>query len=248
MSKRTGISWTDATWNPVTGCTPVSEGCTNCYARAMAKRIQATGNQRYKEGFKVTLHSDRLEEPQRWRKPRRIFVVSMGDLFHEDVPNEFLQKVFDAIAAAHWHDYFVLTKRASRMADFLQWGSMGSKIFPVWFGITAENQVRFDQRISAIARLPVRTFVSFEPLLGPISIDGWQHAVNWVIVGGETGHHSRKMNPDWARSLRDQCMHHGIPFHFKQHSGPWPGYKPELDGVSHKAIPSFTNATSSRNP
>lgn len=174
MSANSRIEWTNATWNPVTGCTKVSPGCAHCYAEGMAKRLQTMGVEKYRNGFQVTLHPEALEEPLRWRKPRMVFVCSMGDLFHEDVPDEFIGAVFDVMASADQHIFQVLTKRAERMADLLtrpNWTPSPN----VWVGVTAENEEYFDQRVPHLMRITQATvrFVSAEPLLGPIFLPLW---------------------------------------------------------------------------
>lgn len=237
---RTGIEWTEYTWNPVTGCSSVSEGCKNCYARRMAKRL--AGRHGYPESpheFDVTLHPGRLGQPLKWKKQRMIFVCSMSDLFHEDVPDEFIIEVFVKMGEAQQHVYQVLTKRPERMLEFVvrsTWGA--SPLRNVWLGVTAENQKAADERIPILLQTPAAVrFISAEPLLGEICLDGYlgdliqlsdfdNHVgdgLNLVIVGGETGHGARPMHPDWARELRDQCQVANIPFFFKS----WGQFVPE---------------------
>jgi protein gp37 len=215
MSGGSRIEWTDATWNPVTGCTKLSMGCDNCYAARMARRLQGMGQARYRNGFRVTLHPDLLALPMRWRKPRRVFVNSMGDLFHERVPLSFLRDVFDVMARAPQHRFQLLTKRAERLsslASSLPWSHN------VWVGVTVEAHAYLG-RLAHLASVPAAVrFVSFEPLLGPlrgVSLDG----VDWVIVGGESGPGSRPMREEWVVPLRDACLDVGIPFFFKQWGG-----------------------------
>jgi protein gp37 len=236
---KTRIEWADSVWNPVTGCSPVSEGCENCYAKRMSKRLAGRCGYSKDEPFKVTLHPDRLGQPLRWKKPRRIFVCSMGDLFHEDVDDGFLCRVFEAIAVAEQHTFMILTKRPERMREFFM-----RCVHGIWdnllLGVTAENQQRADERIPILLQIPaVRRFVSVEPMLGPVNpvaaldaaiviegkveipaVDGIDNWLHWVICGGETGPGARPMHPDWVRSLRDQCQSAGVPFFLKQ-MGEW---------------------------
>ena len=209
------IEWTDSTWNPVTGCNKISPGCKNCYAERLSKRLKATGMEKYRNGFAVTLHPDTLEIPLRWRKPRSIFVNSMSDLFHAEVPEAFIEQVFDVMTRAHWHRYQVLTKRPERAANLnstLPWPAQ------VWMGASVESQDyvrRIDQLRETDAAIK---FLSLEPLLGPLpNLD--LEGIDWVIVGGESGPGARPMQADWARDIRDQCQDAGIPFHFKQWGG-----------------------------
>lgn len=251
MADKTEISWTDATWNPVTGCTKVSEG----YAETIAHRF--AGTPAYPNGFAVTLRPERLDQPLRWQRPRRIFVNSMSDLFHSDVPDEFIARVFAVMALAPQHTFQVLTKRPGRMRSLLSseqfrwwvWHEMltltHQRKMPmvqehfdalrwplpnVWLGTSVESQKWADVRIPQLLQTPAAVrFLSCEPLLGPVDLvpfvppaahwDGnadplWR--LHWVIVGGESGPHARPMHPDWARSLRDQCVAAGVAFHFKQ--------------------------------
>ncbi|MGV0595673.1 DUF5131 family protein [Mycolicibacterium porcinum] len=271
MSDKTGIEWTDATWNPVTGCTklsPASPGCQNCYASTFAERFRGTPGHYFERGFDVQLRPEKLDQPLRWRRPRRIFVNSMSDLFHDDVPADFIAKVFAIMALAPQHTFQVLTKRHGRMRSMLndnafltrvceygEWFALTQKpnrlddrIFRrgpwplpnVWLGVSTENQKWAARRIPALLDTPAAVrFISAEPLLGPVELSQhWLHPVmrpgadpavgrrigkangvgflDWVIVGGESGHQARPMNPRWARSLRDQCQAAGVPFLFKQ--------------------------------
>jgi len=215
MAQATKIEWTESTWNPVTGCTKISLGCRNCYAERLALRLKAMGQPNYRNGFKVTVHPHVLDVPLRWRQPRTIFVNSMSDLFHKDVPFEFIRKVFDVICRASHHRFQVLTKRSRRLLKLsgrLPWPEN------IWMGVTVETAdciSRMDHLRRTEAAIK---FVSFEPLLGPIpQID--LDAVDWVIVGGESGPHARPMHPDWATDIRDQCLAAHIPFFFKQWGG-----------------------------
>lgn len=216
MGEYSAIEWTDATWNPVTGCTKVSPGCKYCYAERLAQRLQRLGNPRYVNGFELTRQPDQIDLPLRWGRPRRIFVNSMSDLFHTDIPDEFIQSVFTTMRQAHWHNFQVLTKRAERLpliASKLPWPCN------VWLGVSVENS-NYTWRLDHLRKVPAAVrFVSIEPLLGPIAklnLDG----IHWVIVGGESGPNHRKPNPEWVRQLRDFCVGVGVPFFFKQWGGP----------------------------
>ena len=209
------IEWTDATWNPVTGCNKISPGCKHCYAERLSKRLKATGMAKYRNGFAVTLHPDTLDIPLRWRKPRSIFVNSMSDLFHDEVPDEFISQVFDVMTRANWHRYQVLTKRPERVASLnseLPWSSQ------IWMGTSVESQ-DYIHRIDRLRETDAAIkFLSLEPLLGPLpNLD--LDDIDWVIVGGESGPGARPMQADWARDIRDQCQAAGVPFHFKQWGG-----------------------------
>jgi protein gp37 len=215
MGDHTAIEWADATWNPVTGCTKISPGCKHCYAERLAVRLRAMGNPRYRAGFDVTLHEDQLDLPLRWRRPRRIFVNSMSDLFHEDVPAEYIRRVFHTMARAGQHVFHVLTKRAERLEDI--GGSLG---WPanVWQGVSVESEA-YAWRVAHLRRVPAAVrFLSVEPLLGPIPALPL-HGIDWVIAGGESGPGHREVDADWVRSIRDQCQAHGVAFFFKQWGG-----------------------------
>ena len=209
------IEWTEATWNPVTGCTKVSAGCKNCYAEIMARRLKAMGQPNYRNGFELTLHDRSLELPLHWGRPKMIFVNSMSDLFHEDVPLAFIKRVFDVMRQAHWHQFQVLTKRAERLARIgreLDWPAN------VWMGVSVEDQNN-THRIADLRRCAAAVkFLSLEPLLGPL-----EHLelrdIDWVIVGGESGPRARPMDVEWAVDIRDQCRSAGVAFFFKQWGG-----------------------------
>ncbi len=222
MADHTAIEWTDATWNPVTGCSKISPGCKHCYAERLTKRLQAMGNPRYANGFSVTLHPDQLWLPLRWRQPRRIFVNSMSDLFHEDVPEDFIHQTFAVMRRAEWHSFQILTKRASRLAVVgprLPWPPN------VWIGVSVESEP-YVTRIAHLATIPAAVrFLSLEPLLGPIPALPLD-SIDWVIVGGESGPQARKMDEEWVRGIRDQCVRARIPFFFKQ----WGGCRPKANG------------------
>lgn len=228
------IEWTDATWNPVTGCNKVSPGCKFCYAERLSKRLKATGMAKYRNGFAVTLHPDTLEIPLRWRKPRSIFVNSMSDLFHPEVPDDFIADVFDVMARADWHRYQVLTKRPERVASLnsnLPWPAQ------IWQGVSVEN-ADYAHRIDLLRETDAAVkFLSLEPLLGPLPNLNLR-GIDWVIVGGESGPGARPMQPDWAREIRDQCLDAGVPFHFKQWGGVFKKRNGrELDGRTWDGMP-----------
>ena len=209
------IEWTESTWNPVTGCTEISEGCRYCYAKRMTKRQVAMGREKYRNGFTVTSHEDTLDIPLRWRKPRLIFVNSMSDTFHKEVPDEFIHNVFQVMVKASQHQYQLLTKRADRLqqlAPSLPWPEN------VWMGVTVEDRNNVS-RIDCLRTVPAAVrFLSIEPLLGPIpnlDLDG----IDWVIVGGESGPGARAMKEEWVLDIRDQCLRSRVPFFFKQWGG-----------------------------
>ena len=219
MSGQSKIEWTDATWNPVTGCTKVSPGCKHCYAERITKRWGG-------DFSKVTLHPDRLDAPLHWRKPRMVFVNSMSDLFHEDVPDYFIDDVFDVCAVAANHTFQILTKRPERMMRYCQ-DDDRSILHNVWLGVSVEDQQRADERIPHLLQTPAAVrFLSVEPMLGPVALSAWLGSIDWVICGGESGPGARPMDQGWARILRDQCVHAGVPFFFKQ----WGGVKKKRTG------------------
>ena len=215
MSDNSRIPWTNATWNPVTGCTKISPGCRNCYAEKMTRRLHAAGLAKYREGFKVATHPDLLGVPHKWKKPRMVFVCSMGDPFHEDVPDAFITEVFDTMRLASRHTFQLLTKRSERLRELapdLSWPSN------VWAGVTVEGPKQLD-RIDDLRSVPAAVrFLSMEPLLKPVP-DLELRGVDWVIVGGESGPGWRPMDPAWATQIRDRCVEAGVPFFFKQHAG-----------------------------
>ena len=211
MADRSKIEWTEATWNPVTGCTQVSPGCANCYAKTFAERFRGVAKHPYEMGFDLTLRPERIEQPLSWRRPRTIFVNSMSDLFHEAVPLSYVNRVFEVMAAAHWHTFQVLTKRSERLRKLA-----GSLPWPanVWMGVSVENQ-RWTPRIDDLRAVPAAIrFLSCEPLLSTLDLD--LQDIDWVIAGGESGPGARPMNLEWARSVRDQCLASQTPFFFKQ--------------------------------
>lgn len=215
MARKTTIEWTEMTWNPVTGCTKISPGCKHCYAETMAKRLVAMGSPRYRDGFKLTLQEDLVDLPRKWRAPRTIFVNSMSDLFHDDVPADYIVRVFQTMAECPQHTFQILTKRAERLlevAPHLNWAPN------VWMGVSVENQ-KYTSRIPYLQRVPAHVrFLSIEPMLGPIQelqLDG----IHWVIVGGESGRGARPLNRDWVVAVFRQCRAARVPFFFKQWGG-----------------------------
>ncbi len=211
----TSIEWTEATWNPVTGCTKISPGCKHCYAERMARRLQMMGQRNYINGFKLTLHEHMLEVPLAWKKPQMIFVNSMSDLFHEEVPTTFIRKVFDSMRRASWHTFQILTKRADRLRQLdakIDWPAN------VWMGVSVESK-RYAFRIEHLRHTHAAVkFLSVEPLLGPLPGLNLQ-GVQWVIVGGESGPGARPIAKEWVTDIRDQCLSAGVSFFFKQWGG-----------------------------
>lgn len=209
--QRSSIEWTEATWNPITGCTQISPGCAHCYALTFAERFRGVPGHPYENGFDLQLRPDRMEQPLRWKKPRTIFVNSMSDLFHEEVPEDYIQQVFAVMESASHHRFQVLTKRSERLAQLapsLPWPSN------VWMGVSVENQ-RFARRIDDLRVAPATVrFLSCEPLLGELDLDLAE--IHWVIAGGESGPGARPMDPEWVRAVRDQCVNAEVPFFFKQ--------------------------------
>lgn len=226
MAQGTQIEWTDATWNPVTGCTKITSGCDNCYAERFSERFRDVPGHPFESGFDLTLRPQRLEQPLSWKQPRRIFVNSMSDLFHKEVPTAFIDRVFDTMERADWHTYQVLTKRSSLLVRYLN-RRYGEGFAPahIWLGVSvedAQNTVRLKHLRAAQA---TTKFVSFEPLLG--SVAGADLAgFDWVIVGGESGPHARPMKEEWAIEIRDQCRKAKVAFFFKQ----WGGVRPKAGG------------------
>jgi protein gp37 len=215
MATNSPIEWTDATWNPVTGCTKISPGCKHCYAERMANRLQAMGQKNYRNGFDLTLQPQMLELPLRWKTPKRIFVNSMSDLFHIDVPLPFIKEVFDVMRRAHWHQYQVLTKRSDRVKELsqqLEWRPQ------IWMGVSVESE-KYLHRIDELRKTDAYVkFLSLEPLLGPLRRMNL-HEIDWVIVGGESGSAARPVDPAWVTDIRDQCERASVPFFFKQWGG-----------------------------
>ena len=240
MAQASSIEWTEATWNPVTGCTKISPGCKHCYAERMAKRLQAMGQERYRNGFRVTLQPDSLEGPLRWKRPRMIFVNSMSDLFHKQVPLEHIQRIFSVMRDAHWHTFQILTKRGDRLradAHRIDWPAN------VWMGVSVESS-EYLHRVEQLRTVPAAVrFLSIEPLLGPIP-DLSLTDIGWVIVGGESGPGARSMDPSWVRAIRDFCLEEGVPFFFKQWGGVWKSRQGrELDGRTWDELPRKVRST-----
>jgi protein gp37 len=222
MANSSHIEWTEATWNPVTGCSKISQGCKNCYAERLANRLQKMGVRRYSDGFEVRLHADVLELPKTWKKPRLIFVNSMSDLFHENVPIEYIGQVFHAMQANPQHTFQVLTKRSSRLAAIaneLPWPAN------VWMGVSVEN-AKVISRIDHLRKVPAKIrFLSIEPLIGPVGKLDLKD-IHWVIVGGESGPGARTMEPAWVEAIFTQCRSASVPFFFKQ----WGGVRKDRTG------------------
>ena len=215
MATSTSIEWTQSTWNPVTGCTKTSEGCRHCYAERMARRLKAMGQPNYSNGFRLTLHDHVLAAPLQWKRSQMVFVNSMSDLFHEDVPVEFIIRVFNVMRQAYWHTFQILTKRSERVMELspmLPWPEN------VWMGVTVEKE-DYLFRIDHLRRTAARTkFLSMEPLLGPLQrLD--LHDIDWVIVGGESGPKARPIEASWVREIRNHCFAADVPFFFKQWGG-----------------------------
>lgn len=234
MATSSPIEWTEATWNPVTGCDKISPGCAHCYAERMARRLQAMGQRNYVRGFEVTLQEQMLELPLHWRRPRRIFVNSMSDLFHSNVPDAFVRQVFEVMHEAHWHEYQILTKRSERLAAIhrsLPWAPH------IWMGVSVEN-ARFTHRIEHLRSTDARVkFLSLEPLLGSLP-DLDLRGIQWVIVGGESGPRARPMQRSWVLDIRDQCRAAGVAFFFKQWGGVFKKRTGrELDGRTWDEMP-----------
>lgn len=234
MADKSAIEWTDATWNPVTGCTQVSPGCDHCYAMTFAERFRGVKGHPYTKGFDLTVRPERLQLPLKWKRPRRIFVNSMSDLFHEKIPENFIHQVFDTMEAGDWHTYQVLTKRPHRLVrlvDKLPWPAH------VWVGVSVEL-ANFGWRVDRLRKVPAAVrFISAEPLLGPLD-DVCLDGIDWVITGGESGARSRPCRHEWVARLRDRCINEGIAFFHKQ----WGGRTPkangrELDGKTWDEFP-----------
>jgi protein gp37 len=238
MADGSAIEWTDATWNPVTGCTKITAGCDNCYAERFAERFRGVTGHPFERGFDLTLRAERLGQPLAWRRPRMIFVNSMSDLFHKTVPRTFIDRVFETMEQANWHVFQVLTKRSSLMRDYLRQRYAGSAAPKhIWLGVSVEDG-RSSSRIEHLRQAPVAVrFLSVEPLIGPLGrVD--LTGIHWVIAGGESGPGARPMHIDWAREVRDLCARRGIAFFFKQ----WGGIRPktggrDLDGREWNELP-----------
>lgn len=228
MATQTAIEWTDATWNPVSGCTKVSSGCDNCYAERLSERFRGTAGHPFESGFDLTLRPHKLAEPLGWRRPRRVFVNSMSDLFHKDIPIEFIDRVFETMERANWHVFQVLSKRSSLLRNYVS-ARYGSGVAPphIWLGVSVENKDALVRMRHLRQSRATTRFVSFEPLLedvGCVDLRG----VHWVIVGGESGPGRRPIDAAWVRGLRDQCGAADVAFFFKQ----WGGATPKAGGNS----------------
>ncbi len=239
MSDRTRIEWTDATWNPIRGCTKISPGCAHCYAETFAERFRGVEGHPYEQGFDLRLVPEKLADPFKWSSPRMVFVNSMSDLFHEDVPYEYIREVVEVMLQANWHTYQVLTKRSERLRELLQTRLNDAAAAPqIWWGVSVENQRDGLPRIRDLQQTPATTrFLSVEPLLedlGPLDLTG----IHWVIVGGESGAGCRPIDGNWITSIRNQCQKAGVSFFFKQ----WGGLHKKkagrsLDGQTYDEIP-----------
>lgn len=233
------IEWTESTWNPVTGCKKISPGCKNCYAERLSKRLKAMGQANYRNGFKLTLQPHMLELPLKWKKPQTIFVNSMSDLFHTEVPLDYIQQVFDVMNRAHWHRFQVLTKRADRLEEVsseLNWSDN------IWMGVSVENQ-KYVHRIDHLRRTGARIkFLSLEPLIGPLKGMDLSE-IDWAIVGGESGFGFRPIKEAWVLEIQKQCREYDVPFFFKQ----WGGFNKKktgrlLDGRTYDEMPRLAYA------
>jgi protein gp37 len=239
MAQNSSIEWTDATWNPVRGCTKVSPGCAHCYAETFAERFRGVRGHPFESGFDLQLIPEKLGAPLAWRTPKRIFVNSMSDLFHDDIPDDYIARVAETMVSAHWHTYQVLTKRSGRMCEMLRTRLRFAAGRPhIWWGVSVENRRHGVPRIAELQAAPAAVrFLSIEPLLedlGTLELLG----VHWVIVGGESGYGARPMRREWVISIRRQCREHGIPFFFKQ----WGGVHKatagrQLDGRTYDEMP-----------
>lgn len=222
MSLNSKIEWTEATWNPITGCTKISIGCENCYAERLCYRLKAMENEKYRNGFKPTIHPEALNEPLKWKTPKKVFVVSMGDIFHEDVPDDFIQEIFKVMNKSSMHIFQVLTKRSERyfkIMNNVEWSSN------IWAGVTVEHS-KYLHRLDDLRKVPSKVrFISFEPLLSDIPEISFK-GIDWIIVGGESGPRSRKIDPSWVRNIKDQCLKQDTPFFFKQ----WGGFNKKKNG------------------
>lgn len=241
MSDGSKIEWTDATWNPVRGCTKISPGCKHCYAQTFSERFRGVPGHPFEQGFDLRLVPEKLDEPFRWSSPRMVFVNSMSDLFHEDVPDDYIWQISRVMLAADWHIYQVLTKRAERMVSLLCTRLRAAAEVPnIWWGVSVENRRHGVPRIKTLRDSPARVkFLSIEPLLedlGPLDLG----SIDWAIVGGESGPKARPIRPEWVRNLRDQCDQAKVPFFFKQ----WGGVQKsktgrQLDGQTYSAFPPY---------
>jgi len=247
MSDNSKIEWTDATWNPVRGCSKVSPGCANCYAETFAERFRGVPGHPYEFGFDLQLVPSKLSEPLRWRTPKMIFVNSMSDLFQENVPDEYIKEAVQVMIKANWHTYQVLTKRSERMSELLKTDLKFTASQPhIWWGVSVENKKNGLPRIDHLRKVPAKVrFLSIEPLLEDLGVLNLQ-GIGWVIVGGESGPGARPMHKDWVLSIRDQCHYHNVPFFFKQ----WGGVRKRVTGrtLAGKTYNEFPNRISATRP
>lgn len=239
MSEHSTIEWTDATWNPVRGCTKISPGCAHCYAETFAERFRGVPGHPYEQGFDLRLIPEKLAEPFKWKVAKRVFVNSMSDLFHVDVPDDYIEKVCRVMEAANWHTFQVLTKRSERMRDLLRTRlERYAEQKQIWWGVSVENRQHGLPRVGHLRQAPAQVrFLSVEPLLGDLGAFDLS-GIHWVIAGGESGHGARPVQTEWLRRLRDHCAANGVTFFFKQ----WGGVRKnktgrELDGRTHDDIP-----------
>jgi len=244
MSDNSSIEWTDATWNPVRGCTEITSGCANCYARTFSERFRGVPGHPYEQGFDLRLVPEKIREPLTWKRPRRVFVNSMSDLFHKDVPDDFIVQVQDTMLLADQHTFQILTKRAGRMKALLDSQlSRGALASHIWWGTSVENRRQGLPRLEELKQSKASIkFLSVEPLLEDLGEVDWR-GIDWVIVGGESGAGAREMRVEWVRKIRDQCLRDGVPFFFKQ----WGGVQKkkhgrELDGRTHDEFPQILTA------
>ena len=239
MSEHSSIEWTDATWNPLRGCTKISPGCAHCYAETFAERFRGVPGHPYEQGFDLRFVPEKLAEPLRWNRSKMVFVNSMSDLFHRDVPDEYVRAVVRVMQTANWHTYQVLTKRSERLRDLLQTQLADAAAEPhIWWGVSVEDRAHGLPRVEHLRAAPARVrMLSVEPLLedlGEINLDG----IHWVIIGGESGHGARPLRKEWVLSLRDQCRRAGVPFFFKQWGGVRKGQAGrELEGRTYDERP-----------
>lgn len=241
MAEKSSISWTDASWNPTVGCTKVSPGCDHCYAEVLALRLRDRGIAKYALGFQPRPWEPDLDLPRRWRRPRRVFVNSMSDPFHRSIPREYVRQVWEVMLQTPRHTYQVLTKRPHRMAHVIRELELPVPDH-IWLGVSAETQALAENRLPALLQIPAAVrWVSAEPLLAPLDLGAWlaPDRINWLVSGAESGPGRREPDPDWFRSLRNQCRQAEVPYYHKQGSAHHPGRRREIDGVIHDALPEF---------
>jgi protein gp37 len=244
MAQNSAIEWTDATWNPVTGCTKISPGCENCYAARFAERFRGVPGHPYENGFDLTLRPERLVQPLSWKAPRIIFVNSMSDLFHKEIPSEFIDAIFDTMERATWHVFQILTKRSSLLRSYINRRySGGSAPAHIWVGVSVEDSTKKSRIVHLRQTRAAVRFISFEPLIGPLgTLD--LGGIHWAIAGGESGPGYRPMHLEWAREVRDQCLDQSVAFFFKQWGGPRPKSGGRtLDGYEWNQYPSLPVST-----